>query len=179
MKRGEAKPKVRQGGLKVFEARLGFFDSVVAARSQAAALRAWGMHQNLFAEGQARVASDPAAVAAALAKPEVPLRRPIGSTDAFTEAPAALPSMPDLPAGASRARKSARPADRSRLDAAESALANLLARRKAEEADLEQRREALEAEAAAARDAFLAARDAAKAALAAARAAYRKAGGTG
>ena len=51
--------------LKVFQARFGFHDSVVAAVSQAAALRAWGVHQNLFADGQASITNDPRAVEAA------------------------------------------------------------------------------------------------------------------
>ncbi len=60
--------------LKVFQAQFGFYDSVVAAPSQVAALRAWGAHQNLFSDGGARVATDEQAIEAALAQPEVPLR---------------------------------------------------------------------------------------------------------
>jgi hypothetical protein len=52
--------------LKVFEARLGFYDTVVAVPSQAAALRAWDTRQNLFASGDASVSNDKDAVAAAL-----------------------------------------------------------------------------------------------------------------
>src|SRR4029079_17852375 len=74
----------RRGGtmpprLKVFQAHLGFFDTVVAAPSRAAALKAWGSRQDLFRDGQARPASDPGAIAAALAKPGLVLRRPVGS----------------------------------------------------------------------------------------------------
>ena len=58
------KPHARK--LKVFQAQLGFFDSVVAAPSKAAALRAWGTHQDLFASGDARIVTDKAAAAAAL-----------------------------------------------------------------------------------------------------------------
>ena len=47
--------------LKVFQAQFGFYDTVVAAPSRAAALRAWGTHQNLFASGEAKVATDEAA----------------------------------------------------------------------------------------------------------------------
>jgi hypothetical protein len=47
--------------MMVFEAHLGFYDTVVAAPSRAAALRAWGVHQDLFAAGEARVTSDPLA----------------------------------------------------------------------------------------------------------------------
>ena len=66
--------------LKVFQVHLGFYDTVVAAPSQAAALRAWGTHQNLFADGQARVTDDPQAIEAALAYPETPLKRASVST---------------------------------------------------------------------------------------------------
>jgi hypothetical protein len=69
--------------LKVFQAQFGFYDTVVAASSQAAALRAWGTHQNLFASGEAKVTTDEAAVAAALKHPETPLRRAVGSNDPF------------------------------------------------------------------------------------------------
>ena len=55
--------------LKVFQAQLGFYDTVVAAPSQAAALRAWGVHQNLFADGLARITDEEHAVEAALAQP--------------------------------------------------------------------------------------------------------------
>ncbi len=40
--------------LKAFQAPLGFFDTVVAAPSQGAALKAWGSRQNLFRDGQAK-----------------------------------------------------------------------------------------------------------------------------
>src|ERR1700760_2908350 len=83
--------------LKVFQAQFGFHDSVVAAPSQAAALRAWGVRQNLFAEGQARIAEDPKAVEAALAHPEVLLRRAVGTKAAFELMPSALPPVPDAP----------------------------------------------------------------------------------
>src|SRR5438045_1623573 len=78
-----AMPKPRAGRLKVFEAQFGFYDTVVAAPSQAAALRAWGTHQNLFASGDARLTTDEGAVRAALAHPEIPLRRALGSNDPF------------------------------------------------------------------------------------------------
>lgn len=175
----------KAGRLKVFQAQFGFHDSVVAASSQAAALRAWGTHQNLFADGQARVATDEAAVAAALSHPEIPLRRALGSNGAFELEPTTRPSVPDLPKGAVRrpaaraapeARRKARP-DRSGLDAAERAVADLDAGRRAEERAFEARRNELDAAVAAARRSYLDRRKAAKAALAAARDAYRKAGG--
>ena len=45
--------------LKVFQAQFGCYDTVVAAAGQAAALRAWGTRQNLFASGGANLISNP------------------------------------------------------------------------------------------------------------------------
>ena len=82
--------------LKVYRARLGFDDSVVAAPNQGDALAAWGVRQNLFAEGQAVVETDPEIVAAALVRPGTPLRRPVGASDGFgleARAPVSLPPV--------------------------------------------------------------------------------------
>ncbi|MBO9545830.1 hypothetical protein [Caulobacter sp.] len=172
--------------LKVYQAQFGFHDSVVAAPNQAAALAAWGTRQNLFAEGRAKVSDDPDATAAALAHPEVPLRRAVGSKDPFS----LEPGLPQVPAPARRGKPALKvvaktapaapappPPDRSALDAAQKALTAINARRLEEEKDLERRREALEAEALAARQAWAKARKAAEGALEAARRAYRAAGG--
>ncbi|HTK35816.1 MAG TPA: hypothetical protein VL358_11105 [Caulobacteraceae bacterium] len=75
--------------LKVYATRIGFHDTVVAAPNQAAALAAWDVHEDLFAQKAAAVADDPKATKAALAKPGVVLLRPAGSDEAFSEAPAA------------------------------------------------------------------------------------------
>ena len=171
--------------LKVFQAQFGFYDTVVAASSQAAALRAWGTRQNLFASGEARLATDEAAVAAALAHPETLLRRAVGSTDPFQLEPASLPKPPDAPrratakmAGASKAAAKPRPpADRSPLDAAELALRKLDDDSKAEEAEFRRRQAALDAAVTAAQSAYVASRKTAVAAVSKARDAYRKAGG--
>ena len=171
--------------LKVFQAQFGFYDSVVAAPSQAAALRAWGTHQNLFASGEATVTTDEAAVAAATAHPETPLRRAIGSRDAFSLEPASLPKVPDAPKTAaanpivkSKPRAPAKPtADRSKLDAAETALHALDESRKAEEADFRREEDELEARREAAQAAYVEARKAATGKIVDARTAYRKAGG--
>lgn len=172
--------------LKVYAAQFGFNDSVVAARSQAAALAAWGTRQNLFAEGRAKVTDDPDAIAAALAHPEVPLRRAVGSKDPFSLEPG-LPEVPDPPkrrkpdlkvVGAAPApQRKAPPPDRSALAAAEQALAAINTRRLDEEAALAERRAALEADETASRQRWLADRKAAEAALEKARRAYRAAGG--
>ncbi len=87
--------------LKVFRAHLGFYDSVVAAPSQKAALAAWGASPREFAQGFARVTTDTAAVEAALAQPGVVLRRPAGSKGAFKAEPDA-PRAPKLTAAQKR-----------------------------------------------------------------------------
>lgn len=166
--------------LKVFQARLGFFETVVAAPSQAAALRAWEVHQNLFADGQARATDDPQVTEAALAHPGVPLKRALGSNDPFALEAVSLPQVPDAPrktkVKAAVPRKP--PADRSDLDAAEKALRSLDHDRRAEEASFRQRQEALDADRKASQAAYVERHDAVSQALAQARAAYRKAGGT-
>ena len=171
--------------LKVFQAQFGFYDTVVAASSQAAALRAWGTRQNLFASGDARPTTDQAAIAAALEHPETPLSRAVGSNDPFQLEPANLPKVPDAPKRAS-AKPLAKsklapapkpPADRSALDAAEAALHQLDDARKREEADLRRRQAELDEAKATAQAAYVDGRKAATAAFVAARKAYRSAGG--
>ena len=76
---------------KVFQTSLGFFDLAIAAPSMRAALEAWGADSNLFHQGAARESEDPDVVAAAMSKPGVILRRPVGSDGPFTE-DAGLPS---------------------------------------------------------------------------------------
>lgn len=171
--------------LKVFQTRLGFYDTVVAAPSQAAALRAWGLKQNLFESGEASLTEDEAAVAAAVEHPEIPLRRAVGSDDPYALEPRGLPSVPAAPKrprekakAKSKAEKPAPPADRSTLDAAEAALEALNEARKQEEAAFRQEAEDLEARRVAAQADYVAAHKAAAARVAKARAAYKKAGGT-
>jgi hypothetical protein len=171
--------------LKVFQAQFGFYDTVVAAPSQAAALRAWGVNQNLFASGEATVTTDEAAVTAATAHPETPLRRAVGSRDAFALEPTSLPNVPTAPKkavlSAPAKSKTAAPAklaaDRSKLDAAEQALGALDDARKREEADFRRETEDLERRRASAQSAYVEARKAASSKVVDARSAYRKAGG--
>lgn len=184
-------PKTPTRKLKVFQAQFGFFDTVLAAPSQAAALRAWGTHRNLFATGDAKVATDEAAIAAALEDPGTLLRRAVGSNEPFALAPTSLPKIPDTPKATpasirplpSKAKPKAEPvrrptADRSRLDAAEVALGELDDRRRREEADLRRQQEELDAKRTAAQQSYVDARKKATAAVVAAREAYRNAGGT-
>lgn len=172
--------------LKVYAAQFGFHDSVVAAPNQAAALAAWGTRQNLFAEGRAKVTDDPEAIAAALAHPEIPLRRAIGSKDRFSLEPG-LPDVPDPPKrqkpdlkvvkAAPPPKPKAPPADRSALTAAEKALSAINTRRLDDEAALAERRAALEADELASRQRWIKDRKAAEAELESARRAWRSAGG--
>jgi hypothetical protein len=122
--------------LKTFQAHLGFFDTVVAAPSQKAALEAWGSRQNLFHDGTARLATDEDAIKAALAKPGVVLKRLSGSRDPFVEQPA-LPEVSGKlrhkPSGKTEPapKKPKRQPDRSKLDAAKRALDALKQEREA------------------------------------------------
>ena len=81
--------------LKTYQTSLGFFDLAIAAPSMKAALEAWGSEANLFHQGFAKEADDPAIIAATMAKPGVVLRRAVGSNASFSEH-ADLPM--DLPA---------------------------------------------------------------------------------
>ena len=148
--------------LKVFAARLGFYDTVVAVPSQAAALKAWGTRQNLFADGVARAEEDEAAIEAARAHPGVPLKRGIGTGEPFSLTPS-LPHLPDAapetpdPEGTG-ARHAARPTskaktpppppppDRSALDAAEERVAETERLWRELEAGFARRRAALDDE---------------------------------
>jgi hypothetical protein len=171
--------------LKVFQAQFGFYDTVVAAPSRAAALRAWGTRQDLFANGEATVTTDEAAIAAAIAHPEIPLRRAVGSTDAFVLEPTSLPRVPDAPKNAAtkpvakpKPPAPAKPsADRSKLDAAETALRSLDERRKTEEAAFRLEEDELEARREAAQSAYVEGRKTATSKVVDARTAYREAGG--
>jgi len=162
--------------LKVYFAQLGFFESVVAAPNQAAALTAWGVHQDLFAAGEARVAADKAAQAA-LAHPGVPLKRAVGGDGPFS-IDADPPKLAGKPGRASRKASAPKPSpDRAALDAAEAELRHLEEAHARGEADFYQRREALAAEEADARAAWSRARKSAQQTLQRERRAYGKAGG--
>ena len=71
--------------LKAYQTSLGFYDLAIAAPSMKAALEAWGSKSDLFHQGFATEADDPAIVAATMAKPGVVLRRPVGSNGSFSE----------------------------------------------------------------------------------------------
>jgi hypothetical protein len=77
--------------LKTYQTSLGFFDIAIAAPSMKAALEAWGSKSNLFHQGFAAETDDPDVIAAAMSKPGVILRRPVGSDGPF-KVDADLPS---------------------------------------------------------------------------------------
>ena len=70
--------------LKVYQTSQGFYDLAIAAPSMKAALEAWGTASNLFHQGFASEAADAATIDAAMAKPGVVLRRPVGTSKPFS-----------------------------------------------------------------------------------------------
>jgi colicin import membrane protein len=107
--------------LQVYQTSQGFYDLAIAAPSMKAALEAWGANNNLFHQGFARESNDSKVIAAAMERPGIVLRRPVGSDVAFREH-ADLPSAASLeapvrlgkerPAKASEAQKVDANADR-------------------------------------------------------------------
>ena len=153
--------------LKVYASAQGFYESVVAAPSQKAALEAWGTHQDLFASGMAKVVTDDEdAIAAATKRPGEVLSRPAGSREAFRPVEfAAAPKPPKTaprqklakPVGAKAKAPEPKPKpapqpkpppkpkpDRSPLTAAERALKAAQSGRSRELAALERERKALD-----------------------------------
>ena len=83
--------------LKVYQTSQGFYDLAIAAPSMKAALEAWGANMNLFHQGFARESDDRRVIAAAMDKPGIVLRRPVGTDKAFREQ-AELPTAASLDA---------------------------------------------------------------------------------
>ncbi|MGD9739941.1 MAG: hypothetical protein AB7O56_15675 [Bauldia sp.] len=146
--------------LKVFQTRIGFHDLLIATGSRAAALRAFGTKQDLFAQGLASQIEDPELVAAASAHPDTVLRRPAGSDIPFGIG-SAKPRLDDIdPEGATKeeaatvkpagGRKASPPPppppSRRKLDRAEAALAELEQEQEEADADLQRQIDAIEAE---------------------------------
>lgn len=71
--------------LKVYQTSIGFYDLVIATPSMKAALKAWGAASNLFHQGFAKEVADKVTIDAALDKPGIVLRRPVGSDKPFSE----------------------------------------------------------------------------------------------
>jgi len=107
--------------LKTFITEQGFFELAVAAPSRAAALRAWGMKHDLFAQGLARQTGDKAVIAATMAKPGTVLRRPLGTKTVFgVEA-----ELPKVPPGKARMRQTLQQKAKAEREKAAKALAEL------------------------------------------------------
>ncbi|MEJ0061151.1 MAG: hypothetical protein WDM79_16970 [Terricaulis sp.] len=133
--------------LKVYVTRIGIKDWVVAAPNQKAALRAWDVRENLFASGAAKEVRDPAAIVAALKTPGVPVAAPGQGAVKIPSTVVELAQHRRAPAKAPEPSPKKR--DRSKLDAAELALALHAKEAKRKRADLERRRRVFEDELAA------------------------------
>ena len=81
--------------LKTYQTSLGFFDLAVAAPSMKAAAEAWGSKTEEFSRGFAKQTDDPEIVAVTMAKPGVVLRRPVGSSEPFSEHAKLPRNLPD------------------------------------------------------------------------------------
>ncbi len=82
-----------------------------------AALEAWGASSNLFHQGFAKESEDDAVIAAAIAKPGIVLRRPVGSSTAFKEhaeltSAASLDARPRKEKAKAKTAASAKPSKR-------------------------------------------------------------------
>ena len=82
--------------LKVFCATSGFHDSIVAAASKAAALKAWGAKTDLFSMGAARLVTDPKIDKKALDRPGevIRLKRSGGGEEVKAPKKRAKPKKP-------------------------------------------------------------------------------------
>jgi hypothetical protein len=172
--------------LKVFKAPFGFYDTIVAVPSRAAALRAWGTRQDLFAWGQAHEVYDRETVAMALAHPGEVLKRAVGSNEPFAVEPTSLPNVPaasarpklkTIPKPKPKPEKARPPANRTALTRAEASLAAVDTARKAEEATFREQQDALDKARSASQATYVARRKDATAKVVEARGVYRKAGG--
>jgi hypothetical protein len=148
---------------KVYLTRIGLKDWLVAVDSQKAALKAWDVHRNLFAEGAARVTNDPVHVELAMRAPGVPVAVP-GRVSAPSGEPAParkaakasaasnvvkFPAKPQAEARAlqpTRGPKPSPPPDRSKVDAAEQELRAFERTAARERSEIEKRKRALETE---------------------------------
>lgn len=142
--------------LKVYKAEIdGLHEWIVAAPNQAEALAAFGVGQDLFAQGLAKPTTEPAEVEAGAKAPGVALRRLKGSADAFRPADAAGDAAgwnrAAKAAGVKATRKKKPEPDRSAVDAAQAQLdafedeaRDARAKLEQEQEDLDDRRDRLE-----------------------------------
>lgn len=115
----KAAPKGRKP--KVYWAEIdGLNEWIVAAPNKDEALAAFGVNQDLFAQGAAGEEADPDKAEAARAEPGTPLRRPKGSKAAFAPADGGTDWSAAIPKGAKSTAK--KKPDRKALDRAETRL---------------------------------------------------------
>ena len=146
--------------LKVFVTSDGLTDYVVATSSKAKALAAWGVRQDLFAEGRAHQTDDPNLVGEALARPGEVLRRASDGSGALAKLkPAKAAPQPKRPSKAALKKAAGLEAKLAALEAGHAKAARKLDRARAEldrkaqaeAADYAARREQLDAALSAAR----------------------------
>jgi hypothetical protein len=127
---------------KVYGAEIdGLNEWIVAAPNRPAALEAFGVNQDLFAQGMAWEEKDSAKVEAALAAPGQPLRRAKGSKAPFAPATGATDWAAAEPKGAKRKRKTP---DRRPLDRAEAELERIEDRHREAKQEIAAERRALD-----------------------------------
>ena len=165
--------------LKTYEAEIdGLHQWIVAAPNQRAALDAFGVHQDLFAQGLARVAQDPEAIEAASAAAGQPLRRLKGTKEPFRPVDSGGQGAWEKAAAAlAKPGGKPKPPSRTRLDRAEAAARAFEKESAAELEALAQARAELQAREARVRADLEARRKKLEEDLDAARLAYRDAGG--
>jgi colicin import membrane protein len=135
--------------LKVYQTSQGFYDLAIAAPSMKAALEAWGSGRNLFHQGFASVSKEAATIDAAMSKPGVVLRRPVGSNKPFSDQPE-LPSASSLGTPQQKVKQytgKVKPAGRQKVDKQSERRASAAFAKEQQRRERERRRE----EAAAAR----------------------------
>jgi hypothetical protein len=109
-----------RGPLRTYTAEIdGLNQWIVAAPNQKAALEAFGVHQNLFAQGLAGLTRDEELVEAANSQPGVPLKRPKRG-GRFTAAGGS--DWSEALKATAKAPKAGKPPSRARLDRARAAL---------------------------------------------------------
>jgi hypothetical protein len=133
---------------KVYITRIGLTDWLVAVDSQKAALKAWDVHRNLFAEGAARVTNDPAHVALAMRAPGVAVAAPGRIVLPEGDGPAKPTRKAKPPAAVASAPPPAKP-DRRRIETAERDLPEFERDAARTRAEIERRLRAVENELAA------------------------------
>jgi hypothetical protein len=123
---------------KVYWAEIdGLNDWIVAAPNRADALAAFGVRQDLFAQGAAGEAAEPDKIAAARKQPGVPLRRAKETNAEFAAPTSAADWSAAAPKGSVRSKKKA---DRTALDQAEARLEEIEKNHLQAMADIEQDR---------------------------------------